>query len=74
MSHYLASVALDMRATRRGVASAAAQTGTKVCHRCKRRKPLTAFWRRTGSADGRDPWCIGCRGSYFRRWCAANRD
>ncbi len=48
--------------------------GTKVCRRCKRRKRLTAFYRRASSADGSDPWCRECRGSYFHWWCAANRD
>ena len=47
---------------------------TKVCQACKRRKPLTAFWRRRTSDDGLDPWCRGCHGGYTRRWQAANRD
>jgi superfamily II helicase len=48
--------------------------GTKVCRVCKRRKRLTAFWRRAASADGRDLLCGDCKAAYFRRWCAANRD
>jgi superfamily II helicase len=47
---------------------------TKVCRVCKRRKRLTAFWRRTACADGRDLLCGDCKAAYFRRWCAANRD
>jgi hypothetical protein len=48
--------------------------GTKVCHRCHLRKPLTAFWRRAVCADRRDPWCSDCRGGCFRQWCADHRD
>jgi hypothetical protein len=46
----------------------------KRCTLCNRTKPLSAFWRRTACADGRDRWCGECRAGYFRRWCAANRD
>ena len=45
---------------------------TKVCHACKRCKPLTAFYCRRASPDGRDFWCRECRANYFRRWRAAN--
>jgi len=47
---------------------------SKRCSACKRTKPLDAFWRRSASPDGRDRWCSDCRGTYFREWCAANRD
>jgi hypothetical protein len=47
---------------------------SKRCTACKRIRPLSAFWRRSACRDGRDRWCRDCRASYFRRWCAANRD
>ena len=45
----------------------------KRCQACKRRKPLTAFWRRAACPDGRDRWCSECKAGYFREWCAAHR-
>lgn len=44
--------------------------GLKTCSRCGSEKPLEAFSRNRGSADGRVAWCKDC----YRAWASDNRD
>lgn len=39
---------------------------TKVCGKCRERKPLSAFHRNAARADGRAAQCIACRREYDR--------
>ena len=38
----------------------------KHCTKCGAMKPLGAFHRNAGTADGRQRWCKACRSEYLR--------
>ncbi len=45
-----------------------ANTGFKICARCKERKPLTEFRQTGDTKDGYGVWCKNCHSEYEKEW------
>ena len=58
---------LLLRQLRRAAALQRVDVGTKRCSNCGAVKPLSAFARHAGNADGRQYWCTGCRSAAQRK-------
>lgn len=66
----------DQRARERRAAARTqklvAKPGHKICGTCRREKPLSEFWRLTGTADGKQGSCIACSKERNKRWREAH--
>jgi hypothetical protein len=47
---------------------------TKICTKCDKRKPLSAFWKSSRSKDGKYSRCKECKYEATRLWCSKNLD
>lgn len=47
---------------------------TKICYKCKKRKPISEFYYNKGRKNNLDDWCKSCHRVRYKRYYKENRE